>query len=100
MSDTLQPEVVQQMRELMLTEEEFALIRANIFLFEGFPLTSLSPEGRQLIAIEKKRHRAALISLVCVVLPSGRHRSAATLARGNPSHSSTVSTVSSRSNIS
>ncbi|EYC13539.1 hypothetical protein Y032_0043g774 [Ancylostoma ceylanicum] len=60
--DALFAEIIFPMAHLRLTDSTYVLMKANIFLFEGFTYSSLSPEGKAVIAREKARHRSALLA--------------------------------------
>ncbi|WKY04251.1 hypothetical protein Q1695_005323 [Nippostrongylus brasiliensis] len=60
--DGLFNEVIFPMAHLSLNDATYVLIKACIFLFEGFAFTDLSPEGRAMISREKARHRSALLA--------------------------------------
>ncbi|CAJ0603280.1 unnamed protein product [Cylicocyclus nassatus] len=60
--DALFSEIIFPMAYLRITDCTYVLMKANIFLFEGFTYSSLTAEGKALIAHEKARHRAALLT--------------------------------------
>ncbi|KAK6747721.1 hypothetical protein RB195_000737 [Necator americanus] len=60
--DALFAEIIFPMAHLRLTDSTYVLMKANIFLFEGFTYSSMSPEARSIMAQEKNKHRAALLA--------------------------------------
>ncbi|KHJ91774.1 Ligand-binding domain of nuclear hormone receptor [Oesophagostomum dentatum] len=60
--DALFAEIIFPMAYLRLTDSTYVLMKANIFLFEGFTYSSLTPEGKAIITREKARHRSALLA--------------------------------------
>ncbi|KAK6019710.1 Ligand-binding domain of nuclear hormone receptor [Ostertagia ostertagi] len=60
--DALFTEVIFPMAHLRLSETTYVLMKASVFLFEGLTFSSLTPEGKVVIAQEKSRHRTALLA--------------------------------------
>uniref|UniRef100_A0A183F9M9 BHLH domain-containing protein n=1 Tax=Heligmosomoides polygyrus TaxID=6339 RepID=A0A183F9M9_HELPZ len=60
--DALFAEVIFPMAHVCLSDATYVLVKASIFLFDGFTFSSLSPEGKAVLSREKARHRAALLA--------------------------------------
>ncbi|CAJ0565787.1 unnamed protein product, partial [Mesorhabditis spiculigera] len=62
--DSVFADVIFPMKDLDINEDEYCMLKATLFLFEGFPFNQLTDHGKEVLVREKQRHKAALVALI------------------------------------